>query len=49
MGVRMQEAVRRRVLASFPPGISGPERRHLLRERFYGDTACGSKTQTSAP
>jgi hypothetical protein len=49
MGVRIHQAARRRVLASFPPGISAPERRHLLRERFYGDTACGSKAQTSAP
>jgi hypothetical protein len=37
MGVRMHEAARRMVLASFPPNISVPERRRLLRERFYGD------------
>ena len=34
MGVRMHEAARRRVLASFPPDISDSERRRLLRERF---------------
>lgn len=38
MGVRMHEAARRMVLASFPPDISDSERRRLLRERFYGDT-----------
>ena len=38
MGVRMHEAARRMVLASFPPGISATDRRRLLRERFYDDT-----------
>jgi hypothetical protein len=36
MGVRMHEAARRMVIASFPPGISEPEQRRLLQERFYG-------------
>jgi len=39
MGLRMHEAARRRGQASFPPQISAPERRRLLRERLYGDMA----------
>jgi hypothetical protein len=36
MGVRMHEAARRMVMASFPPGISDEQRKKLLFERFYG-------------
>ena len=36
MGIRMHEAARRMVMASFPPGISDEQRRKLLFERFYG-------------
>ena len=36
MGVRMHEAARRMVMASFPPGISDEQRKQLLFERFYG-------------
>ncbi len=36
MGIRMHEAARRMVMASFPPGISDGERKKLLFERFYG-------------
>ena len=35
-GVRMHEAARRMVMASFPPGISDEQRKQLLFERFYG-------------
>ena len=41
MGVRMHEASRRMVMASFPPGTSEQDRRRLLRERFYGASPCG--------
>jgi len=37
MGVRMHEAARRMVMASFPPGISNEQRKQLLFERFYGN------------
>ncbi len=36
MGIRMHEAARRMVIASFPPGISDEQRKKLLYERFYG-------------
>ncbi|MGL5016713.1 MAG: hypothetical protein ACRDBP_01145 [Luteolibacter sp.] len=36
MGIRMHEAARRMVMASFPPGISDEQRKQLLFERFYG-------------
>jgi hypothetical protein len=36
MGVRMHEAARHMVIASFPPRISEEQRRQLLFERFYG-------------
>jgi len=36
MGVRMHEAARRMVMASFPAGISIEQRNRLLYERFYG-------------
>lgn len=36
MGIRMHEAARRMVMASFPPGISDAQRKQLLFERFYG-------------
>jgi hypothetical protein len=36
MGIRMHEAARRMVMASFPPGISDEQRKRLLFERFYG-------------
>lgn len=36
MGIRMHEAARRMVMASFPPGISEEQRKQLLFERFYG-------------
>jgi hypothetical protein len=36
MGIRMHEAARRMVMASFPPGISDVQRKQLLFERFYG-------------
>jgi hypothetical protein len=36
MGIRMHEAARRMVMASFPPGISDEQRKKLLFERFYG-------------
>lgn len=36
MGVRMHEAARRMVMASFPPGISDEQRKQLLFKRFYG-------------
>ena len=35
MGVRMHEAARRMVMASFPPEITPAQRRQLLKERFY--------------
>jgi hypothetical protein len=41
MGIRMHEAARRMVMASFPPGISDEQLKKLLFERFYGDQ--GSK------
>lgn len=37
MGVRMHEAARRMVLASFPAEISDEQRKKLLFERFYGN------------
>ncbi|MEO8615778.1 MAG: hypothetical protein ABI600_11610 [Luteolibacter sp.] len=37
MGVRMHEAARRMVMASFPVGISAAQRKQLLFERFYGN------------
>ncbi len=37
MGIRMHEAARRMVMASFPAGTSALESRTLLRARFYGD------------
>jgi len=37
MGVRMHEAARRMVLASFPAGTSTADQRRLLYQRFYGD------------
>ncbi len=40
MGVRMHEAARRMVMASFPPGISDEQRKKLLFERFYGGEPC---------
>jgi hypothetical protein len=44
MGVRMHEAARRMVMASFRPGITSEERKRLLWERFYGsDTKLHSK------
>lgn len=46
MGVRMHEAARRMVMASFPPGISDEQRKKLLFERFYGDQ--GSKAFASS-
>lgn len=49
MGVRMHEAARRMVLASFPPGISAIESRRLLRERFYDDATNGMEAHTSVP
>ena len=36
MGIRMHEAARRMVMASFPPGITDEQRKDLLFERFYG-------------
>lgn len=36
MGIRMHEAARRMVMASFAPGISDEQRKKLLFERFYG-------------
>ena len=36
MGVRMHEAARRMVMASFPPEISDEQRKQLPFERFYG-------------
>ena len=42
MGVRMHEAARRMVLASFPSGTSASEIRRLLRERFYGHKSSSS-------
>ena len=39
MGVRMHEAARRMVIASFPPGISEHDLRRRLWERFYGQTS----------
>jgi hypothetical protein len=36
MGIRMHEAARRMVMASFPPGITNEQRKQLLFERFYG-------------
>lgn len=36
MGVRMHEAARRMVIASFPPGLSSQQQRQLLYDRFYG-------------
>lgn len=36
MGVRMHEAARRMVMASFPAGLSPSQQRRLLKERFYG-------------
>jgi hypothetical protein len=36
MGIRMHEAARRMVMASFPPGISDEQRKKLLFERFNG-------------
>ena len=37
MGVRMSEAARRMVLASFPIHLSEAERKRLLFERIYGE------------
>lgn len=37
MGVRMFDAARAMVLASFPPNLSPDEVRRRLFERFYGD------------
>jgi hypothetical protein len=37
MGIRMHEAARRMVMASFPPGISDDQRKKLLFDRFYGN------------
>lgn len=37
MGVRMHEAARRMVMASFPAGISIEQQKRLLYERFYGN------------
>ena len=36
MGVRMHEAARRMVLASFSPDLTDQERKRLLFQRFYG-------------
>ena len=36
MALRTHESARRRGQASFPPHISAPERRRLLRQRFGG-------------
>ena len=35
MGVRMCEAARRMVLASFPPDLTGTERKRRLFERYH--------------
>ena len=46
MGIRMHEAARRMVMASFPPGISDEQRKKLLFERFYGgELSCDQATQ----
>ncbi len=45
MGVRMHEAARRMVMASFPTGISVEERKQLLFERFYGNDISAKKHQ----
>jgi hypothetical protein len=48
MGVRMHEAARRMVIASFPPGLTAAQGRELLKQRFYGsdlrDSADDSQT-----
>jgi hypothetical protein len=36
MGIRMHEAARRMVIASFPPEITEEQRKKLLFECFYG-------------
>lgn len=36
MGIRMCEAARRMVLASFPPGLSELETKRMLFQRYYG-------------
>jgi len=37
MGIRMFDAARTMVLASFPENITGEERKKMLLRRFYGD------------
>ena len=37
MGVRMHEAARRMVIASFPAHTSPADQRRLLHQRFYSD------------
>jgi hypothetical protein len=49
MGVRMHEAARRMVMASFPPGISEEQQKHLLFERFYGAEIRSSSPGFSVP
>jgi hypothetical protein len=43
MGIRMHEAARRMVMASFPPEITDEQRKQLLFERFYsGESRIGA-------
>ncbi|MCW1924041.1 hypothetical protein OKA05_15850 [Luteolibacter arcticus] len=47
MGVRMHEAARRMVMASFPPGISDQQQKRILFERFYGNEIRSTRTGIS--
>lgn len=44
MGVRMHEAARRMVMASFPPGVTEEESKRLLFERFYGNDESANRS-----
>jgi hypothetical protein len=49
MGIRMHEAARRMVMASFPAGITDAERKKLLFERFYGSELSSTPRPLTEP
>jgi len=49
MGIRMHEAARRMVMASFPPGITDARRKELLFERFYGGEVISTSRTPAEP
>ena len=49
MGIRMCEAARSMVRASFPPDLSAAEQRRLLFERYYGCEPGVCRPQSRGP